>query len=120
MWRNTANFILNKLPHILGYKVNNKPMEEIRMAKGNWWSSDSSRQCVDQWQAYEAKTNRPTCGYAYTSRDVRQPDGTYKKVKTREWDSQVRPHLFWYEKTIFNPLFCLTSAKRDKSLPGNI
>ena len=71
-----------------GYMVNNLPYEEIRMTRGSWWASDSSKQCYDQWQPTEREQLKPTCGYQYKSKDVKQADGTYKKVKQRIWDSQ--------------------------------
>lgn len=71
-----------------GFSVNNHPYEEIKMMKGNWWSSDSSKQCYDQWQAEERDEMRPVCGYQYTTKKVVQPDGSYKEVKNRIWDSQ--------------------------------
>lgn len=71
-----------------GYIVNNYPYEEIRMMRGNWWASDSSKQCYDQWQAKERAELHPTCGYQYKYTDVKQADGQYRKVKSRIWDSQ--------------------------------
>lgn len=79
--------------------MNNHPYEEIKMMKGNWWSSDSSKQCYDQWQAEERDEMRPVCGYQYTTKKVVQPDGSYKEVKNRIWDSQASSFLITF-------LFC--------------
>lgn len=81
--------VYNIYPYFFtGYTVNNQPYEEIRMSGGSWWDIDSSKRCYDQWQSKETKTLRPTCGYQYQTKDVKQADGTYKKAKTRIWDSQ--------------------------------
>jgi len=71
-----------------GYAVNNKPIEEVRKSSGSWWDSDSSKRCYDQWQAVEKDEMRPSCGYAYETKKVKQSDGTFLDVKSRKWHSQ--------------------------------
>nr|XP_004211319.2 unnamed protein product [Hydra vulgaris] len=71
-----------------GITVNNQPYEEIILSKNRWYVSDSSRQCLDQWQVEEEDDEHPTCGYQYTNSTQKQTDGTWKTVKTRIWDSQ--------------------------------
>ncbi|XP_065661043.1 hapless 2 isoform X3 [Hydra vulgaris] len=71
-----------------GITVNNQPYEEIILSKNHWYVSDSSRQCLDQWQVDEDDDEHPTCGYQYINSNQTQTDGTWKTVKTRIWDSQ--------------------------------
>ena len=81
--------MLDNLPSLQQFSVNNKPTDEIRKGKGSWWDVDSSKRCYDQWQSTEKEELKPTCGYQYTTVKKKQPDGTVTDVKQRSWDSQV-------------------------------